>query len=29
LVIAFMVGLAGTVPGTLLGSVLRRLLGKR
>ncbi|HEX9408800.1 MAG TPA: hypothetical protein VGA23_04040 [Methylomirabilota bacterium] len=29
LVIAFMVGLAGTVPGTLLGSVLRRMLGKR
>ena len=29
LVIAFMVGLAGTVPGTLLGSVLRRMLGQR
>ena len=29
LVIAFMVGLAGTVPGTLLGSVFRRMLGQR
>ncbi|SRR6266536_762319 len=29
LVIAFAAGLAGTAPGTLLGSVFRRLLGKR
>ncbi len=29
LVIAFMVGLAGSVPGTLLGSVFRRMLGQR
>jgi len=29
LVIAFLVGLAGTVPGTLIGSVFRRMLGKR
>jgi hypothetical protein len=29
LVIAFLVGLTGTVPGTLVGSVFRRLLGKR
>lgn len=29
LVIAFLVGLTGTVPGTLIGSVFRRLLGKR
>jgi len=29
LVIAFMVGLAGTVPGTLLGSVFRRMLATR
>jgi hypothetical protein len=29
LVIAFLVGLGGTVPGTLIGSVFRRLLGKR
>jgi peptidoglycan/LPS O-acetylase OafA/YrhL len=28
LVIAFLVGLAGTVPGTLIGSVFRRMLGK-
>jgi hypothetical protein len=29
LVIAFAVGLAGAAPGTLLGSVFRRMLGKR
>ncbi|HEV8226918.1 MAG TPA: hypothetical protein VGQ74_07935, partial [Methylomirabilota bacterium] len=29
LIIAFLVGLTGTVPGTLVGSVFRRLLGKR
>ena len=29
LVIAFLVGLAGTVPGALIGSVFRRMLGKR
>ena len=29
LVIEFLVGLTGTVPGTLVGSVFRRLLGKR
>jgi hypothetical protein len=29
LVIAFLVGLTGTVPGTLIGSVFRRMLGKR
>jgi hypothetical protein len=29
LVTAFLVGLLGTVPGTLIGNVFRRLLGKR
>jgi hypothetical protein len=29
LVIAFLVGLTGTVPGTLIGSVFRRMLGPR